>query len=172
MKFRDTAGRTHLLLIEWKYTERYGQPLNPGPEGAANATRRGRYSDIFLSPAGPIRADAGVTLDDFFYEPFYQMLRQQMLAFQIERHDTTIDRARVLHLSPSRNLPLHKVTSRTLRRFGDDAFKVFGALLTDDRDFKAMSIEDAFAPLAGWPEAKWYAWLRGRYSSLCKEIGA
>lgn len=167
VRFRDGAGQIQLLLIEWKYTERYGQPLNPGADGAANETRRGRYRQIFKAPNGPIRADADVTLDDFFYEPFYQMVRQQMLAFQTERHDTQIDRARVLHLSPSGNRPLHNVTSPALRRFGDDAFEVFRSLLTDPQDFRSMSIEDAFAPLSGWPEADWYPWLQGRYASLC-----
>jgi hypothetical protein len=167
--YRDTAGKTHLMLIEWKYTESYSQPLNPGTNGSANETRRSRYRDIFLAPAGPISAGAGVTLDDFFYEPFYQMLRQQMLAFQVQKHDAGIDRAHVLHLSPSGNRPLHKVTSPRLRCRGDDAFEVYRALLTNPDDFNFMSIESAFAPLAGWPEAEWYGWLRGRYASLCAQ---
>ena len=83
--FRDVQDRTQLLLIEWKYTERYGQPLDP----KGNATRRQRYQDIFRHPNGPIRADADVTLDDFFYEPFYQMLRQQMLAWRTESEQFT-----------------------------------------------------------------------------------
>jgi len=161
--FRDVTDRTHLLLIEWKYTEKYGQPLDP----KGNDTRRQRYRDIFRQPNGPIRSDAAVTLDDFFYEPFYQMLRQQMLAWHTERTDPEIDRARVLHLSPSGNRALHDVTSPALRRFGDDAFAVFRSLLTDPEDFIDMSVEDAFAPLATWPEADWYAWLQDRYVSLC-----
>jgi hypothetical protein len=163
--FRDRQDRTQLLLIEWKYTERYGQPL--GPKG--NATRRQRYQDIFRHPNGPIRANANVTLDDFFYEPFYQMLRQQMLAWHTEANNLQVDRVRVLHLSPSRNRALHRVTSPRMCRFGDDAFGVFCSLLDNPRDFVSMSIEDAFAPLATWPEADWYPWLRNRYSSLSAE---
>jgi hypothetical protein len=161
--FRDTYGRKQLLLIEWKYTERYGQPLDP----TGNTTRRERYQGIFRQPNGPIRADAAVELDDFFWEPFYQMLRQQMLAWHTERADTRMDRVRVLHLSPSGNRALHAVTSPALRRFGDDAFSVFRALLTNPEDFIDMPIERAFAPLADWPEADWYPWLQERYSSLC-----
>jgi hypothetical protein len=163
--FRDVQDRTQLLLIEWKYTERYGQPLDP----KGNATRRQRYQDIFRHPNGPIRADADVTLDDFFYEPFYQMLRQQMLAWRTEANNLQVDRARVLHLSPSRNRALHRVTSPRMCRFGDDAFNVFGSLLNNPQDFVSMSIEDAFAPLAAWPEADWYPWLRNRYSLLSAE---
>jgi hypothetical protein len=165
MLYRDLQGRRNLLLIEWKYTEHYGQPLKP----TGNATRRQRYEHIFRQPKGPIRADAKVTLDDFFYEPFYQMLRQQMLAWHTEASDPQIDRARVLHLSPSGNRPLHRVTSPGLRKCGEDAFGVFRLLLANPQDFLSMSIEDAFAPLAGWPEAEWYPWLRKRYSSLWVE---
>lgn len=161
--YRTAVGATNLLLIEWKYTERYGQPLDP----KGNATRRARYEAIWRAPNGPIRTDADVTLDDFFWEPFYQMLRQQMLAWHTERTNPAIDRARVLHLSPRGNAPLHAVTSPELRRFGGDAFEVFGALLTDPSDFRSMSIEAAFAPLADWPEADWYPWLRDRYATLC-----
>jgi hypothetical protein len=42
-------------------------------------------------------------------------------------------------------------------------------LLVNPQDFVSMSIEDAFAPLAAWPEADWYPWLRKRYSSLWVE---
>jgi len=164
--FRDVQGRTHLLLIEWKYTERYGQPIDP----KGNATRRQRYQEIFRHPNGPIRADADV-VEDFFYEPFYQMLRQQMLAWHTTRNDPQIHRARILHLSPSGNRPLHQVTSPELRRFGHDAFVVFRSLLANPHDFVSLSIEDAFAPLAAWPEADWYPWLRDRYASLCGDIG-
>ena len=161
--YRTNAGAKNLLLIEWKYTERYGQPIDP----KGNVKRRSRYEAIWRAPNGPIRADAQVTLDNFFWEPFYQMLRQQMLAWHSEHSDPAIDRARVLHLSPSGNSALHAVTSPALRRFGDDAFEVFTSLLTDPADFRSMAIEQAFAPLADWPEAEWYPWLSDRYASLC-----
>jgi hypothetical protein len=164
VKFQTPDGKIHLVLIEWKYTESYGAPLSGDPTGK----RIKRYSDIAFSPAGPMRGDLDLTLTDFFWEPFYQLLRQQMLAWHIENDpDSGIDRARVLHISPSANSALHKVTSPVLRKFGDDAFEVFRSLLTDQAAFVGVTIEDAFAPLASWPEANWYPALRERYSSLC-----
>ena len=99
--YRTAQGDTNLLLIEWKYTERYGQPLDP----KGNSTRRKRYDHIYRAPNGPIRPGADVSLDDFFSRAarFYQMLRQQMLAWHTERYDAGIDRARVLQLSPAGN---------------------------------------------------------------------
>jgi hypothetical protein len=162
VRYRDSQGRRNLLLIEWKYTEKYGQPLAP----KGNETRRKRYQDIFRDPSGPISKKADVALDDFFYEPFYQLLRQQMLAWHTQNSNPEIDRARVLHLSPASNRALHAVTSPDFRRFGGDAFQIFKSLLAEPRDFISMSIEDAFAPLTAWPEADWYPWLRQRYASL------
>ncbi len=166
VKFRDEEGRTHLLLIEWKYTEEYrGHRLSTDRRG----TRVARYQDIAFHPNGPINTDAGLELGDFFHEPFYQLLRQQMLAWHIEQDPNSgIDRARVLHLSPSGNRELHHVTSDRLRGFGDDAFEAFAATLVNSADFLATSIEQAFAPLADWADASWYAWLVSRYPSLCR----
>jgi hypothetical protein len=121
-------GRTEIALIEWKFTESYGAPIPP----AGNPTRMDRYRDIAFAPAGPIRADLDLDLADFFWEPFYQMLRQQMLATQMERaRELGAERVRVLHISPVANIKLHKVTAPALRSFGDDAFAVFGKLLAD-----------------------------------------
>lgn len=160
IKYRDRDGRTHLLLIEWKYTESYGAPL----QEKGNPTRRERYGAIWRVPNGPIRADAPVSLDDFLWEPFYQLLRQQMLAFHTERAGSGVDRARVLHLSPAGNRNLHRVTSPGLRPLGTDAFDVFRGLLADPDAFRCMTIEAAFAPLAGWPGADWWPWIAERYT--------
>lgn len=164
VKFRTSDNKVHLLLIEWKYTERYGAPLSEDRRG----TRRKRYSDIAFAPDGPIRSDLGLSLDDFFWEPFYQLLRQQILAWHVERDPSSgVDQARVLHLSPSENRALHDVTSPNLRQFGDDAFGVFRSLLVNPDAFIARSIEAAFSPLSSWPDAAWFAYLQDRYPSLC-----
>jgi hypothetical protein len=168
VKFQTQDGKIHLLLIEWKYTESYGGPLFGDPTGK----RVKRYSDIIFAPAGPIRGNLDLNLADFFWEPFYQLLRQQILAWRIENDpESGVDRVCVLHISPTANLALHKVTSPVLRRFGDDAFKVFRSLLADPEAFVGITIEDAFAPLASWPEATWFDALRERYSSLCYSCG-
>lgn len=164
VKFR-AAGKTQLILIEWKYTEEYHHHrLSEDRRG----TRAKRYRDIAFYPNGPIRSDLGLRLTDFFHEPFYQLLRQQMLAWHIERDPASgIDHARVLHLAPARNRDLHRVTSQALKEFGDDAFEAFVAVLTNGDDFLSLTIEQAFAPLPDWPEAEWFPWLQSRYPSLC-----
>ena len=163
VRFRH-EGRVETLLIEWKYTERYGAPLDP----KGNPTRVRRYQDLAFAPDGPIKNDLGLTVADFFWEPFYQLLRQQMLAsrMQATREDDT-DRVRVLHISPSGNRDLHKVTAPALRPFGDDAFGVFTAVLVDPAAFIGRTTEQVFGPaLTALPDDPWSRYLRDRYAFL------
>ena len=167
--FVGADGQRELLLIEWKYSEEYrNHRLSPDAKGK----RVTRYSDKAFAPGGPIRNDLGLQLADFFKEPFYQLLRQQMLAWQIEHgsQQSGIERARVLHLSPANNEALHHVTSTSFAVLGgkqfDDAFDAFRATLMKPDTFIERSIEQAFAPLAQWPEASWHAALSDRYPSL------
>lgn len=162
VRFRH-EGRIETLLIEWKYTETYGAPLGPG-----NDTRVARYKDLAFAPRGPIRADLGLKLEDFFWEPFYQLLRQQMLAqgMQDAREQETT-RVRVLHISPAGNAKLHAVTAPALRRFGDDAFEAFKAVLVRPGSFVNRTTEQVFGPvLAMAGRDPWADYLLGRYAFL------
>lgn len=163
--FTGSDGRSTLLLIEWKYTEEYrNHRLSEDKKGK----RQARYSAKLFAPDGPLRADAGLEFDDILFEPFYQLARQQMLAWQIQRRSERFDTVRVLHLSPSGNRALHHVTSPGFAKLADDAFAAFRASLTDPDDFIEQSIEAAFAPMADWPEmAESWAYLSVRYPSLC-----
>ena len=163
IRFRH-AGIVEIALIEWKFTESYGAPISP----KGNPTRISRYADIAFTPEGPIRADVGLKLEDFFWEPFYQMIRQQMLAKQMEKaHEQDAERVRVIHISPSMNRDLHKVTAPALRRFGDDAFTVFRELLVDPSAFVSWSIEDLFGPLVASSNTAWAHYIRSRYALFC-----
>ena len=166
------ANQIETLLIEWKYTETYGAPIpNKSREGGArtsNEVRADRYRDLIFAPNGPIKDDLYLKLEDFFWEPFYQLLRQQMLAYQMEkaREDET-DRVRVLHVSPAGNRRLHVVTSEILNRFGSDAFAVFAQTLVDPAAFIGRTIEQVFDPiLAEMPKDPWAAYLSSRYTFL------
>jgi hypothetical protein len=177
VSFRQ-AGRIETLLIEWKYTEAYGEPIanktRPGAAHTPNETRLQRYNNIAFAPDGPIRADLGLELKDFFWEPFYQCLRQQILALQMQKaKEGGAERVRVLHISPSGNLALHKVTAPELReiegRKFEDAFDAFRAVLVDPDAFISRSTEQVFGALlselgAGDP---WAGYLIDRYGEIC-----
>ena len=161
-------GQIETLLIEWKYTEAYGAPLDP----KGNATRTSRYAEKAFAPVGPLRADLGLKLAEFFWEPFYQLLRRQMLALRMERaQEDGAQRVRVLHISPSANRALHKVTAPALCRFGDDAFDVFRSVLAEPDRFVARTTEQVFTPFVAGDYAEpaaraWAQYLNERYCFL------
>lgn len=164
LRFRR-EGRTEALLVEWKYTEFYGKQ----PDPKSRDERMRRYGGRAFAPDGPFRP-AGETFGvaDLFWEPIYQLARQQMLAWQMERDPAEpAERVRVLHIAPSANLALRKVTSPALRHLGSDVLTLFPSLMTDPDSFVSRSTETLFGPLVdAWPEDSWATYLSGRYAFL------
>lgn len=166
------AGRIETLLIEWKYTESYGAPIpnkvREGTEQDSNEVRVERYRDLAFAPNGPIKNEFKSQLKDFFWEPFYQLLRQQMLAFEMEKaQESGTSGVRVLHLSPRENRNIHAVTSKALSHLGTDAFDVFSQTLERPACFMSRTIEEIFGPLiAQMPHDPWAAYLTSRYTFL------
>ena len=162
----EREGRIETVLIEWKYTERYGAPIRKN----GNQVRLDRYRDLVFAPFGPIRADRGLAISDFFWEPFYQLMRQQMLAFQMQAaHEDSTGRVRVLHIAPSENRALRVVTAPALRCYGDDAFDVFRKLLVRPDDFVSRSTEAVFGTALSEVDGEarsWADYLLDRYSFL------
>jgi hypothetical protein len=143
VKYR-LEGCQETMLIEWKYTENYGRPIDP----KGNRTRVERYKDLAFAPNGPIRSDLGLSLTDFFYEPFYQLVRQQMLANEMEKaHEDGSERVRLLHVSPAANTGLKAVTAPQLRHLADNACSAFARVLVKPDRFVSRSTETLFGPL-------------------------
>ncbi len=162
-------GTRHLLLVEWKYTETYAAKRSSS-HLKGDPTRERRYANLWRRPHGPVRSDADVTLSEFFLDPWYQLLRQQMLAYHCENDPLSeFDKVTVLHVSPSQNLELKRAKGPLAEKMGKtDLFEGFVDLLEPafrDR-FLAIDTEKAF----GFPELKSdhtsFAWLRSRYATL------
>jgi hypothetical protein len=164
----ERQSKIEIVLIEWKYTEKYGAPL----KADGHPTRIARYADKAFAPNGPLRGDLDLKLEEFFWDPQYQLLRQQILAWRMEQaHELDAERVSVLHISPTNNRALHKVTAPALRRFGDDVFSVFRSLLAKPERFVSVTTEQMFAPFLAMHHADplasgWAAYIRDRYSFL------
>lgn len=168
LRYRQ-AGRVETLLVEWKYTESYGAP----PEQKREAERLRRYQKLIFSPFGPLRSDAGLKPSDLFWDPFYQLMRQQILALRMQAaREDEAERVRVLHVAPAGNWRLRRTTAPALRALGDDAFTVFRGLLADPESFVSRTTEALFAPLIADAPAgdAWAGYLRDRY--LCRTAPA
>ena len=99
-----TAGGVRAFVFEWKYCEEYLRPSDKGA-GSSGDTRRRRYQGRYAAPDSAFRGD--VPLDEFLFEPFYQLMRLRLLADEIERSGfgpgMTIADARVVVVCPAAN---------------------------------------------------------------------
>lgn len=97
---RTHDGVRELILVEWKYTEAYRRRrVVP----AKDAVRLERYGGLLAAPDGPI-IDGLLPFTELLQEPLYQLMRQQLLAYELEKsnaHD--VDRVRVAHVMPAAN---------------------------------------------------------------------
>ncbi|MGH8678989.1 MAG: PGN_0703 family putative restriction endonuclease [Burkholderiales bacterium] len=142
VRLRTPSGSVEFALIEWKYTELYSAP---DPFDSSNGERMRRYEKIAFHPDGPLRADCGMNLVEFFAEPIYQLLRQQMLAMQMEKfQELEAKRVRTVLIAPSGNVALTKLRINALRQFGTDVPSAWRALLYDPNRFKVCPTEVLF----------------------------
>lgn len=72
------------ILIEWKYTEFY--PKLDKSEGSSGATRKLRYDELIDDKDSPIKRT--VSVNNLYFEPFYQIMRQTLLAWQMTKNKT------------------------------------------------------------------------------------
>jgi hypothetical protein len=105
-------GVNELVLLEWKYTESYRVRV---PDPGKDAVRFGRYGAAVADPTGPVRADV-LAFEYLLDEPFYQLLRQQLLAHALEQiHAEGASRVRVVHITPATNSAYQTSLARALQ---------------------------------------------------------
>jgi hypothetical protein len=155
--FEDASGRIQIALIEWKYTESYRRSSKA--RGKSGAKRQRIYCSLFEAPDSPIDSTKVPDYLDLFYEPFYQMMRQQLLAREMEKaHELGAEVVTVVHVSPAKNTDLQRVTSPGLSSLGGSATEVWKSLLRTPGRFIEVHTEDllrafdvsAFPALTGW----------------------
>lgn len=123
---RTREGLVELVLLEWKYTESY-RPRQADP--AKDRTRLRRYGQSLAAPQGPVRDDL-LDFADLLDEPFYQLMRQQLLAHELEKARAHgADRVRVVHVLPKRNVAYQQSLRPAHRALGDTVSEVWQQLL-------------------------------------------
>lgn len=130
-RYRTSAGVEELALVEWKYTESY----RPGVDASKTDERRRRYLADFEAADGPVRSDL-VPFEAMLQEPFYQLMRQQLLARRLEQDpEVPASTVRVVHvLSPHNAAYQRSVHVPVLKEWGDTVLEIWEQLLrTPDR---------------------------------------
>lgn len=141
IRFRRSDGRIHLLAGEWKYTEEY-----PRGESKRRSGNTDRLDDIYRphleAPECQIKPGL-VEHDALFYDPFDQLMRQQLLCSAMERdREMGADVVSLLHVAPRANRDLlNRITSPGLEVLGNDIHGVWSTLTMPER-FKGVYLED------------------------------
>lgn len=169
LRFRKKDGRIHLVLGEWKYTEEYGRDYKGS--GRQGDVRKKNYINFFRKHEGVFNAneDRGKLYDWLFYEPFYQLMRLQLLTQEMELNkEMGADMVSVLHISPEANQGFRKnVTSDYLRESfpGKDVLQIWKRLVHEEK-FLSISVEEFLGTIvqeAGIDNQEWVAYLKTRY---------
>lgn len=104
-EYRTSSGDSEIALVEWKYTESYPNPTPSTPQKKAERTRR--YLGFWEDNWGPLSSHV-LSFDDMLHEPFYQLMRQQFAANELEKDcNTDIEGpsvVRVVHILSPENL--------------------------------------------------------------------
>lgn len=166
--FEDTSGRTQIALIEWKYTESYGRASKA--EGKSGGRRQAVYRDFFEALDGPIDETKVPDYIDLFYDPFYQMMRQQMLAHEMEKHrELGAEVVTVVHICPAKNTDFQRITSPNLAPLGESAAGVWRSLLRKPDRFVEIHTEELFRSfdVSRFPAlVEWHDYIEERYQFL------
>lgn len=137
--FLHTArdGACELVLVEWKYTESYLRPR--ATETARDEVRRVRYQALLGHPDSPVDPYQ-MTFVDMLDEPFCQLFRQQLLAWQLESDpNNRYERVRIVHVAPRDNSGYQRSLVRNSHdRLGDTVSKVWATLLRRPDRFAAL----------------------------------
>ena len=159
-------------LCEWKYIEKYPNPDDKG-RGSPGDTRRVRYQHLYQEPGSPF--DQAVPLDDFFFEPFYQIMRLHLLANRMLANGVTpnllVDEAKVVVVCPAENTDYRQVvgTIPLARRFPDlgTVEEIVRATLTDQNSFSMVAPEEIIGKLRSGSLAgdmkEWLEYHKTRY---------
>lgn len=158
---KSIEGKKILFLIEWKYTESYGgEDLSKGKSGLVRVRT---YERLINSTQCPIKKSF---YEDLFFEPFYQMMRQTLLGWQmVSNREYNADDWMHVDVIPQKNLELrNKITSPYLSKLGKTIKDVWENILVDPKKYAMVDPEDFIRPVISFTDTKTIAeYLSKRY---------
>lgn len=166
--FEDKAGIRQIVLIEWKYTESYNSTSYKISSRGTDRTKI--YAHLYDVEDSPLDKTMLSDFSDLFYEPFYQLMRQQFLAYKMEKaQELGAQKVSVLHIAPEKNTDFQKITSPALYDDGKTATGKWKELVKAEGRFASVNTEELFGrfPVESYPVMQeWWRYLRQRYSWL------
>ena len=164
MRFERADGTIQVVLIEWKYTESYGEMSLVKAQSGTDRTEI--YRPLFEQADCPLDKALLPEFGALFYAPFYQLMRQQLLAHEMEKaHELGASTVSVLHIAPAANLCFQRVTSKNWpdrRRVTE----IWAKLVSAPGRFVSVSTERMFGDLLGSHQPgmmEWDEYIGARY---------
>ena len=169
-RFQRNDGKIQLVLGEWKYTESYGR----SDLGKQKPVRKDNYRQAFLRTGGVFGPQRESLYDAFFFDPFYQLMRLQLLAQEMEAGDLgqemAADVVSVLHICPMANgefrEPKHVTSPGLKQEFpGKGTLEIWNELVPDDK-FISISVEELLDTISRHGQSidsDWVSYLESRY---------
>lgn len=134
-------GEKILLPIEWKYTESYDD-TDKSTEKSRGKTRLGRYTDLINKSTQLKQKHEDYTSSIYFFEPFYQLMRQTLWAEQMIKNKETerlkADNFLHVHIIPKENEDLLK---KVYKCSGLDMENSWRKNLKDNTKYRIVSPE-------------------------------
>lgn len=166
-RFRQSDGKIHVVLTEWKYCE---SDLHPEElRISRNGTNRVRiYEGELGKPGCQVRLGT-VPFERLFRLPIYQLMRLQLLASSMEReHEMGADIVSVLHIAPRSNTDLIDPALAAELAPGAQCSvpDVWSRFVVPGR-FHHIALEDLVPlPVANAPESEWADYITSRYGGI------
>lgn len=138
----NSQRERELILIEWKYTEKYAKRPDT-PEKDVERCRR--YKTLLAEPGSPIDLSK-VSFKELLQDPIYQLMRQQLLARQLEKSGAhnKVDHVIVLHLDSKGNTAYQKsVFGDETRKLGTTVHEVWSQLLESKSKNRFMQVDSS-----------------------------
>ncbi len=142
---RTALGDRRLFLIEWKYTEAYQT------EDKYIHARAAVYDHLMsgaLSPFVPVEPHV------FYYEPFYQLMRQTLLGVLITNYgDYGCSSYCHVHVAPDENKEFHlRMTAPNIK--GDTVSQAWKGMLKSSDQFISLTPRAFLTPVVGARDTK------------------
>jgi hypothetical protein len=161
-------GSRQIVLIEWKYTESYS---STNLKIAKSGTDRSLiYAHFYDNDENLLDKVQLPHFDDLFYEPFYQLMRQQYLANEMENaREFDADIVSLLHIAPAHNLGFKRITSPRLQTIAQSTTEVWTKIVKKSNRFISVSSEKLFGDFdtSDYPSLKeWRKYSTSRFTWL------
>lgn len=168
VRFRRPDKKIQTVLAEWKYTEAYTKARSKKLSKTGTNRLDRIYRRSLDAPGCQIQMPEGIPFEALFFNPFDQMMRQQLLASAMEQsREMNSDIVSYLHIAPLVNTELvNDVTSESLERLGDTIYDVWNELVPNER-FQNCYLEN-FLQIAidHRPSDAWAEFVETRYGAM------